>query len=278
MKWLIQHEAVIRLIFFAGMLGVIAVWEVKIPRRPLTVSKGVRWYSNLGLVAVNSLVLRWFFPILAVGFAELAEQRQWGLFNNIQTLWIVKAVVSLLVLDCAIYFQHVMFHALPLLWRLHRMHHTDLDYDTTTGFRFHPLEIVLSMGFKICVIAVLGPPALVVMIFEIILNLAAMFNHGNIFIPLDVDRKLRWFIVTPDMHRVHHSVISKEANSNYGFNVPWWDRMFGTYCDQPQQGHLDMMIGQKNFRNPRYLHLPALFVQPFLNDTNTITETTKPLS
>lgn len=267
--WIIQHEAILRLGSFAVMLGLMAVWEILTPRRPLTVSKTLRWYSNLGLVALNSLALRLSFPILAVGFARLAQERQWGLFNNLAAPTAVRVVVSLLVLDCAIYLQHVMFHATPLLWRLHRIHHTDIDYDMTTGLRFHPFEILLSMGIKISVIAVLGPPAIVVVAFEIILNLAAMFNHGNVFLPLPVDRILRWFLVTPDMHRVHHSIIPKETDSNFGFSVPWWDYLFGTYRAQPQKGHTDMTIGLKEFRNPKYLHLVWLFAQPFLQATET---------
>ncbi|GAK61562.1 sterol desaturase-related protein [Candidatus Vecturithrix granuli] len=269
--WIIHHEAILRLGAFAVMLGLLTVGELLTPRRPLTASKAVRWYSNLGLVFVNSLTLRWSFPILAVGFASLAQERQWGLFNNIAAPTAVRIIASLLVLDCAIYLQHVMFHAVPLLWRLHRMHHTDLDYDLTTGLRFHPVEIMLSMGIKIGVVAVLGPPAVAVVLFEIILNLTAMFNHSNIMLPLHVDRMLRWFLVTPDMHRVHHSVIHKESDSNFGFSVPWWDYLFGTYRAQPQQGHADMTIGLKEFRDPKYLHLVWLFVQPFLRAEKSIT-------
>jgi len=268
--WMIHHEAALRLGAFAVMLGLLAVGELLAPRRPLTTSKAVRWYSNLGLVFINSLALRWSFPILAVGFASLAQERQWGLFNNLEPPMAVRIIGSLLVLDCAIYLQHVMFHAVPLLWRLHRMHHADLDYDVTTGLRFHPFEILLSMGIKLSIIAVLGPPAIVVVAFEIILNLAAMFNHGNIFLPLRLDRILRWFVVTPDMHRVHHSVIPKETDSNFGFNVPWWDRLFGTYRAQPQHGHAEMTIGLKEFREPKHLHLGWLFVQPFLRAEKSI--------
>ncbi|MCP4108851.1 MAG: sterol desaturase family protein [Desulfobacteraceae bacterium] len=262
--WMIKHEAILRAGCFLGFFCILAAWESVSPRRQLIFSKTVRWYSNLSLVLLNSLILRWSFPVLAVGFAGIVREHHWGLLNNITVPMGLSIIVSLLILDCAIYLQHVMFHALPLLWRFHRMHHTDLDYDMTTGVRFHPFEILLSMGIKLGVIALLGPPAVAVLVFEVILNLAAMFNHGNIALPLKIDRILRWFVVTPDMHRVHHSVILKETHSNFGFNVPWWDHLFGTYRSQPQKGHTDMVIGLKEFRAPKYLHLLWLFVQPFL--------------
>ena len=268
--WIIRHEPILRLGAFAVMFGLLAAGELLVPRRSLTASKAVRWYSNLGLVSINSLAVRLGFPILAVGFASLAQERQWGLFNTISAPTAVRVVVSVFVLDCAIYLQHVMFHTVPLLWRFHRMHHTDLDCDVTTGLRFHPFEIVLSMGIKIGVVAVLGSPAVAVVLFEIMLNLTAMFNHSNIALPLPVDRILRWALVTPDMHRVHHSVIPKETYSNFGFSVPWWDRLFGTYRAQPQEGHDGMTIGLREFRNPKYLHLFWLFIQPFLQAKNTI--------
>lgn len=263
-SWMIQHEAALRSVCFIGMICIVAVWELATPRRILKFSKPVRWYSNLGLVVLNSFILRWAFPVLAVSFAIIAQERGWGLFNIITVPTALRVILSFLVLDCIIYLQHVMFHSLPLLWRLHRMHHTDLDYDLTTGIRFHPIEIIISMGIKISAIALLGPPPIVVVCFEIVLNLAAMFNHGNIYLPLKIDRILRLFIVTPDMHRVHHSVILKENNSNFGFNVPWWDYLFGTYTAQPKQGHIEMTIGLAKFRDPEYLHLHWLIAQPFL--------------
>ena len=250
-EFLMNHEVAIRLGFFFGVFGVMALWELLAPRRALTVSKPVRWVNNLGIVFLNSAILRLIFPAAAVGMAAFAGAQGWGLFNYFSVpLWLA-VVVSVVVLDFIIYLQHVMVHAVPALWRLHRVHHADLDFDVTTGARFHPLEIVLSMLIKFATIAVLGPPVLAVVIFEVLLNGTAMFNHANARIPLGVDRILRWFVVTPDMHRVHHSVEDDEANSNFGFNLPWWDRLFGTYRDQPRAGHTAMTIGIHKYRDTK---------------------------
>jgi sterol desaturase/sphingolipid hydroxylase (fatty acid hydroxylase superfamily) len=193
-----------------------------------------------------------------------AQIRGWGLFNNFDIVWGLNLVLSVILLDFVIYLQHVMFHAVPLLWRLHRMHHTDLDYDVTTGSRFHPVEIILSMLIKLAVIVTLGPVPAAVVVFEVLLNGTAMFNHGNIRIPKGLDRIIRWFVVTPDMHRVHHSILPYETNSNFGFNLPWWDRLFGTYRDQPEKGHEQMTIGIELFRRSKYLYLHWMLIQPFL--------------
>lgn len=262
--WFIEYEMMIRLFFFMGMLLIVGIWELIAPRRPLLFSRAVRWYSNLGLVLINSFVLRLLFPILATGLAILAQERSWGLFNNIQISNEFEVILSLLMMDCVIYLQHAMFHAIPLMWRFHRMHHADLDLDVTSGIRFHPIEIILSMWIKFAVILLVGPSIITVILFEVILNVTAMFNHGNIYIPVKLDRVLRWFVVTPDMHRVHHSVIAKETNTNFGFNFPWWDHIFGTYCDQPIKGHHDMTIGLRQFRCPANLHLHKLLTQPFV--------------
>jgi sterol desaturase/sphingolipid hydroxylase (fatty acid hydroxylase superfamily) len=224
----------------------------------------LRWTNNLGVVVVDMIVLRLSFPILAVGLALLAQERGWGLLNAFDVpLWLAFAV-SVLTLDLAIYLQHVMFHAVPALWRLHRMHHADLEFDVTTGLRFHPVEILLSMGIKLAVVAVLGPPAVAVLVFEVLLNATAMFNHSNVRLPLGLDRVLRWIVVTPDMHRVHHSIHPSETNSNFGFNLPWWDRLLGTYRAQPRQGHEAMTIGIEQFRTPRDLWLDRMLIQPLL--------------
>ncbi|MBU2515661.1 sterol desaturase family protein [bacterium] len=260
-----NKELTLRLGFFLGTLLLIAIWEILWPRRPLAVSKAVRWYSNFGIVVLNTLFVRWVFPVLAMGMAVLAQDRKWGLFNNIEIPEEAALLISIIILDLAIYFQHLMFHAVPRLWRLHRMHHTDLDYDVTTALRFHPLEIILSMLIKLSVISVLGPPVLAVLVFEILLNAMAMFNHGNIRIPAGIDRVLRLFVVTPDMHRVHHSIIRKETDSNFGFSLSWWDYLFGTYRAQPQHGHEGMTIGIELFRKPIYSHLHWLLLQPFLD-------------
>ncbi len=203
-----------------------------------------------------------FVLIMAVGLALLAEERGWGLFNVIETPAWLAFMASLLALDLAIYLQHVMFHAVPALWRLHRMHHADLEFDFTTGLRFHPIEILLSMGIKVAVVAALGPPAVAVLVFEILLSATSIFNHGNARIPLGLDRVLRWIVVTPDMHRVHHSIHPNETNSNFGFNLPWWDRLLGTYRAQPREGHEGMTIGIEQFRTRRDLWLDRMILQP----------------
>ena len=244
-------EMLIRVGFFFGIFAAVAAWEVLAPRRALTVSKALRWINNLGLVFFNSVLLRVIFPAAAVGMAAFASQHGWGVFNYYDVPPVIAVVVSVVAMDLVIYLQHVMVHAVPILWRLHRVHHADPDYDVTTGARFHPVEIIISMLIKFATITVLGPPVVAVLIFEVLLNATAMFNHGNIRLPLGLDRVLRWVVVTPDMHRVHHSVEDDEANSNFGFNLPWWDRLFGTYRDQPRAGHVNMVIGIHTYRDPR---------------------------
>ena len=259
-----ENEVVIRLTAFFGVFVLIALWEVLSPRRVLTVSKVVRWSNNLGLVFMNSIILRLLFPAAAVGVAVLSDERSWGLFNLYELPLLASVVLSVILLDMVIYFQHVMVHAVPILWRLHRVHHADPDYDVTTGARFHPLEIILSMLIKFVTIIVLGPPVVAVIIFEVMLNATAMFNHGNVRIPPAIDRVLRWLVVTPDMHRVHHSIEDDEANSNFGFSLPWWDRLFGTYRDQPRKGHEAMTIGIHNYRSPKEVSwLPGILWLPF---------------
>ncbi len=265
-EYLLNHATPIRLGFFLGILSVVALWELAAPRRRLTVSKPLRWANNLAIVVLNSVVARLVFPVAAMGVAELTAQRGWGVLNWLAVPGWAAVILAVVALDLVIYLQHVMVHALPLLWRLHRMHHADLDFDVTTGARFHPVEIVLSMGIKIGAVTLLGAPALAVLIFEVLLNGTAMFNHGNIRLPLAIDRVLRWLVVTPDMHRVHHSIIAGETNSNFGFNLPWWDRLFQTYRAQPREGHEGMTIGIEQFREPRYLRLHWLLVQPLLGE------------
>lgn len=263
-EWVTSNEAAIRLSAYFGVFLVMALWEVAAPRRGLTVSKWKRWLSNIGIVFLNSLLLRLLFSSAAVATAWAASERGWGLLN----LWGVPfwpaVIVSVVILDFVIYLQHVMFHAVPALWRLHMVHHADLDFDVTTGARFHPVEIILSMLIKIVTVAVLGPPVVAVVIFEVLLNGTAMFNHSNVRVPLALDRVLRWFVVTPDMHRVHHSVIPVEANSNFGFNLPWWDRLMGTYVPQPKSGHQEMTIGLRQFRDVSRSSLPWLLLMPFV--------------
>jgi len=260
----LASEPTIRLGFFLGIFALMLLWETAWPRRARAQSRWRRWPSNIGIVALNTLVLRLVFPTAAVGLALYAEARGWGLFNLIDMPMPVAVLATVLLLDLAIYLQHVMVHAVPALWRLHRMHHTDLDFDVTTGARFHPLEILLSMAIKITLVAALGPPALGVLIFEVLLNATAMFNHANATLPPALDRVLRWLVVTPDMHRVHHSVVARETNSNFGFNLPWWDRLFGTYHAQPAAGHEGMTIGIESFREPGDLRLDRMLIQPFV--------------
>jgi len=259
---ILTAEPTIRLAAFLGVLVAMVLWEVAAPRRRRDIPRVIRWTNNLALVVVDTAILRLTFPILAVGLAVMAEDRSWGLFNNIDVPVWVAIVISMLLLDLAIYLQHVMFHAVPGLWRLHRMHHADLDFDATTGLRFHPVEILISMGIKLAVVAALGPPAVAVLLFEVILNATALFNHANIDLPRPLDRVLRLIVVTPEMHRVHHSVVPRETNSNYGFNLPWWDRLLGTYIAQPAKGHKGMEIGIEQFRTRRDLWLDRMLIQP----------------
>lgn len=262
--FLLAHEPAIRLGCFAGIFAAMAVLEALAPRRRRTLSRWARWPGNLGIVVLNTLALRLVFPVAAVGLAALAQERGWGLLNSVALPDWVKFVAAFLLLDLAIYLQHVMFHAVPALWRLHRMHHADLDFDVTTGARFHPLEILLSMGLKLAVVAALGAPAVAVLAFEVVLNATSMFNHANLGLPLSIDRALRWILVTPDMHRVHHSVVVNETNSNFGFNLPWWDRLLGTYRPQPAAGHEGMTIGLDVFRDPGQLRLDRMLIQPLI--------------
>ena len=266
---ILENEMVIRLGFFFAVFTVMAIWEVAAPRRALTVSKAVRWVNNLGLVFFNTLLLRLIFPAAAVGMAAFAGEQGWGIFNYYDVSPAIAVVASVVAMDFVIYLQHVMVHAVPALWRLHRVHHADLDFDVTTGARFHPVEIILSMLIKVATIVVLGPPVLAVLIFEVALNATAMFNHSNIRLPLGIDRVLRLIVVTPDMHRVHHSVEDDEANSNFGFNLPWWDRLFGTYRDQPRAGHENMVIGIHTYREPRLVSwLHGMLWLPFIGKIN----------
>ncbi len=260
-----QHEITIRLSFFFGVFALMALWEIKAPRRVLIVSKAMRWVSNLGLVILNSIILRLLFPAAAIGVAAFATEHGWGLFNHFRIPVPLAVVLSVIAMDFIIYLQHVLIHAVPTLWRLHRVHHADLDYDVTTGARFHPIEIILSMLIKFATIVVLGAPVVAVVIFEVVLNAMAMFNHGNVGLPSKLDRVMRFFVVTPDMHRVHHSTEDNETNSNFGFNLSIWDRLFGTYIAQPRAGHPKMDIGIHHYRDPKQVsQLPGMLTLPFV--------------
>ena len=261
-----SNEPLIRFGFFLAVFIVVAVWEARAPRRARQLSRWARWPANLGIVALNTALVRLLLPTTAVAFALLGEQRGWGLLNTVDLPRWAAVILAVLALDLAIYLQHVVFHAVPVLWRLHRMHHADLDIDVTTGARFHTIEILASMVLKLAGIAALGAPAIAVLAFEILLNATSMFNHANIRLPAGFDRVLRWLVVTPDMHRVHHSIVRQETNSNFGFNLPWWDRLLGTYRAQPAAGHKAMTIGIEQFRSPGEQRLDRMLTQPFRND------------
>jgi sterol desaturase/sphingolipid hydroxylase (fatty acid hydroxylase superfamily) len=263
---MLPFEIPIRLAAFAGVLAGMAAWELLAPRRPQAAERPLRWSSNLGIVVLDTILVRILVPTTAVGIALLAEQRGWGLFHSFAVPAWLAVLAAVIVLDLAIYLQHVLFHAVPALWRLHRMHHADLAFDVTTGVRFHPIEILLSMLIKLVVVAALGAPALAVLLFEVLLNATSMFSHGNVRLSERLDRMLRWIVVTPDMHRVHHSAAVPETNSNFGFNLPWWDRMFGTYRAQPVAGHDAMTIGIEQFRDRSELRLDRMLLQPFRED------------
>lgn len=262
---LMTYEVVFRLGAFFTIFLIMALWELMAPCRQLLVSKRQRWLSNLSMVALNSLLLRLFFPAAAVGAASFAIEDGWGLFNVYSLPPVLEIVLAIIILDLVIYLQHVMVHAIPALWRLHRVHHADIDFDVTTGARFHPIEMILSMLIKFAAILLLGPALVAVVIFEVLLNATAMFNHSNVQLPKKIDRLLRWLVVTPDMHRVHHSIEDDETNSNFGFNLPWWDRLMGTYQDQPRLDHQQMQIGIRGFRDAQQVNrLPGMLLLPFI--------------
>lgn len=255
-------EPFIRFGAFFGVFLAMALWELLAPRRPQAISRLRRWSGNLGLSVINTLALRILFPAAAVGAAIFAESHGWGIFQVINAPDAVAILSSVILLDLVIYLQHRLFHAVPLLWRLHRVHHTDLAFDVTTGVRFHPVEILLSMLIKIAAVVALGAPVVAVLVFEVLLNATTMFNHANIALPRPLDRIVRLIVVTPDMHRVHHSVRREETNSNFGFSLPWWDWVFRTYRAQPMDGHERMTIGLEQFRDPAELQLSWMLLQP----------------
>jgi sterol desaturase/sphingolipid hydroxylase (fatty acid hydroxylase superfamily) len=261
----IASEPLLRLGIFLGIFAAMALWEAFAPRRPRQFTRGTRWVPNLVLLAIDAAVVRVLAPGAAIAVALAGEAHGWGLLNAMGTPAWLAMPVAVALLDLAIYFQHVMFHAVPTLWRLHRVHHADLDFDVTTGTRFHPIEILISTGVKCAAVAAIGAPALAVLVFEVLLNATAMFNHANARIPVGIDRWLRWLVVTPDMHRVHHSVDYQESSSNFGFNAPWWDRLFGTYRAQPAAGHEAMTIGVDAFRSAEDLRIDRLLIQPLLD-------------
>ncbi|NGX57933.1 MAG: hypothetical protein K940chlam3_00834 [Chlamydiae bacterium] len=263
-QWILDHPDLFRVASFVILLLLLACTEWLFPRRKKYGYLSRRWFSNIAIVVVNVLLLRLIFPLMAVEMAFISIEKGWGLFSYFGFSGGWNFVVSLLILDVMIYLQHVMFHAVPTLWRFHKVHHADLDFDVTTGVRFHPIEMILSMGIKIVTVIAFGMTPLSVLVFEVILNGTSMFTHTNVYIPLGMDRIFRWFIVTPDMHRIHHSVDKIERNTNFGFNLSVWDRIFGTYRQDPEMGHTEMPIGIDEFRQPNYLKFGWLFAIPFL--------------
>jgi sterol desaturase/sphingolipid hydroxylase (fatty acid hydroxylase superfamily) len=262
MDWSLDDPA-IRVSAVILAFAILALLELALPRRARQVSRARRWPHNLALFLVDVGVVRILAPGAAIAVAIAGESRGWGLLNVVSVPGWLGAGAAILLLDLVIYFQHVVFHAVPALWRLHRVHHADVEFDLTTGTRFHPIEILISTGIKCAAVAAIGAPAVAVLVFEILLNVIAMFNHANIRIVSGLDRWLRYVVVTPDMHRVHHSMNYNESSSNFGFNSPWWDRLFGTYRDQPAAGHHDMVIGVDAFRSPDELRIESLLSQPW---------------
>ena len=259
----VVSETQVRLAIFAGVFIIMAAAEALWPRKNRTQPRVTRWFTNLGMVVLDSLAVRIIFPIVAVGLAQYATARGWGLLNLIVMPFWLQVLISAVLMDMAIYWQHVISHKVPMFWRVHRVHHADRDIDASTGNRFHPIEIVLSMLYKFVVILLLGPAALGVFLFEVLLNGSAMFNHANVKLPLWLDKVLRLLFVTPDMHRVHHSWHRDETDSNYGFNLAIWDRIFGTYIDQPRDGHDEMVIGVKAFQNDKPSNIIWSLLLPF---------------
>jgi len=259
-------DLIIRISAFVGIFAIMAVWEIMTPRRQWQTAKAKRWVINLAMVGFNSFFTRTLFASGAFGAAILAGQGEVGLLHHLDWPWWAKVIIAVVLLDLVLYLQHVMMHAVPILWRLHMVHHSDLDVDVTTGVRFHPIEIALSMVIKVGAVILFGVSPTAVLIFEVLLNATSMFNHSNVCIPTNVDRLLRWMVVTPDMHRVHHSVIPRETNRNFGFNLPWWDRVLGTYLKDPSKGHEHMMIGLEQYRNPTRLTFMKLLALPFVGE------------
>ena len=260
------YEPLLRLSAFVAVFALMALWEVAAPRRKREFSRQWRWPQNIALLVIDIAFIRVMAPGAAIAVAMAGEVNGWGLLNVVQPPTWLGIPLAVAFLDLAIYFQHVAFHAVPTLWRLHRVHHTDLDFDVTTGTRFHPVEILISTGLKCAAVAAIGAPVVAVLAFELLLNASSMFNHGNVRMSGGLDRWLRWIVVTPDMHRVHHSIVFNETSSNFGFTMPWWDRLLGTYRAQPAGGHEGMTIGVDAFRSHADLRIDRLLIQPLLDN------------
>ncbi len=262
-----EKEGIIRLAVFFLVFVIMAAWEMISPKRKLITNKLRRWFENIAITLMNTLLIRILFPTGAVGLAFVITGKGWGMLNLMDLPGWIGLIVAVVALDFIIYIQHVIFHAFPILWRFHMVHHADLDIDVTTGNRFHPIEILLSMVIKIASVALIGASPWSVLVFEVLLNATSMFNHSNVNMARRIDRILRLVVVTPDMHRTHHSVIRQETNSNFGFNIPWWDRIFGTYRPDPAEGHKGMTIGLNQFQNPDQHTLIWMLTLPLGGDT-----------
>jgi len=260
-----MDETLFRVIIFAAIFLIMALAEHASPRKTLQLGRQ-RWSANFAILALDILIVRLLLPAGAIGAAWWANSHDVGLFNYLDWHDGISVIMAVVLLDLAIYGQHVLFHAVPLLWRLHMVHHADRDIDVSTGLRFHPFEILLSMLIKISLVVLLGAPVLAVLIFEIVLNAMAMFNHANVRLPFNCDALLRWLVVTPDVHRIHHSILKHETNSNYGFNLVLWDRLFGTYRAQPQYGHDGMIIGLEHLQDAPTHRLLTMLRLPFGSD------------
>lgn len=263
-EWILENNIWIRIGAFAACLIFLALCERAAPRRKLHYKKPLRWFNNIGIGALNVAIIRFIFPLVAIDVAFIAESKEWGVLNSFNLSYPLSVLIGFLILDLSIYLQHVMFHAIPLFWRFHRMHHVDLDFDVSTGQRFHPIEITLSMAIKIVLVVAFGISPLAVLLFEIILNASSLFTHTNWNLSPLIDRILRWIIVTPDMHRIHHSVYHIETDSNFGFSFSFWDRIFGTYRESPKDGHKNMTIGLNEFKEEKYLKINWMLYIPFI--------------
>lgn len=264
MEFIQDNQESIRLGVFISVFTLMAVLEFIVPKKARALPRGGRWFTNWALVIIDSVALKILVPVLAVTVAQTAADKGWGIFSFLELPFWFECVAAIIILDMLIYWQHVASHHIPMLWRFHKVHHADRDIDVTTGARFHPIEIVLSMLYKLFCIVILGPAAIAVFFFEVLLNASAMFNHSNISLPKAIDAVVRRVVVTPDMHRVHHSVIIGETNSNYGFFLSIWDRLFGSYIDQPELGHDDMVIGLQEHQDSQPASLVWSLKAPFL--------------
>lgn len=265
-NFILNQESWIRLSVFLGVFAAMALWELASPKRGCAATRSQRWPGNVGIVVLDAILLKLVFPTAAVGAALWAEGSQIGLMRVIDVPRAIAAVLCVILLDGAVYAQHVLTHKVPILWRLHRVHHADTGFDVSTALRFHPLEVLLSMAIKMGVVVALGAPAPAVVVFEALLNGSAMFNHGNVRLPKALDGILRTVIVTPDTHRIHHGADPAETNSNYGFCLSVWDRLFGTYMETPRPGGDGMVVGLEYFREPEQLRLDKMLIQPFKSE------------